>query len=444
MTATQESEAKQTATVLNLDWVLDAVIDDQWKGWPPQLAPSRVRDIAKLRLNLFEGDLPTPVAILRRRALAINSEWMRHFLRRTGAVICPHGKTTMAPQLFALQLDDGAWGITVATRQQLAVARRAGLKRLIVANEIVTRLDMEWIATDLDLDPDVQLYLYVDSLSLVRSWSETRRRRPGRPITLLLEVGYSGGRTGTRTLDEALEIAEAIHAEPNLQLCGIAGFEGLIPHEAAISSAQPIQSFLDRMVDVAKACTARGLFATDRVILTAGGSAYYDWVAQRLTQANLGQPSIVVLRSGCYLTQDHDFYAHRIEEIAGRSPNIGDDIVRPVPALEVWATVQSRPEAERVVCSIGKRDVGFDFDLPRPIAWCRPGQDAKPQPLEGHRVEGLNDQHALVRVPENSPLQVGDLVGFGVSHPCTTFDRWPLLYLIDETGTVIGGIRTYF
>jgi D-serine dehydratase len=429
---------------LDLDWVLDTVIDERCKSWPTQLPPTRIRDLASLRLNLFRGDLPTPVAILRRRALDINSEWMRRFLERTGTVICPHGKTTMAPQLFARQLGDGAWGITVATRHQLAIARRAGIRRLILANEIVTQSDMDYVTTEFDRDPEVELYLYVDSLPLVRRWSEVRERRPGRSITLLLEVGYRGGRTGARTHAEAIEIAEAIHAAPGLRLCGVAGFEGLIDDNATSFAVDRVTTFLGQMVEVAQICAERGLFGVERVILTAGGSAYYDLVANAMAGAQLGCPSLVVLRSGCYLTHDHNLYARYLGEIVRRSAALAAEAVRPTPALEVWASVQSRPEADRAVCSIGKRDVSFDVHLPKPISWCRPGRDLMPQPLAGHVVDGLNDQHALVRLPEDSPVQVGDLVGFGVSHPCTTFDRWPLLFLIDETGTVVDGIQTYF
>ncbi len=428
----------------SLDWILDSVIDGRTKGWPPQTPAARIRDIASLGLNLFRGDLPTPVAILRRRALDFNSSWMRQFLQRTGAVVCPHGKTTMAPQLFARQLDDGAWGITVATRQQLEIALRAGVHRLILANQLVSPSDMDWAAAELDRDPALELYLYVDSIELVRRWAEVRRRRPGRPIELLLEIGFAGGRTGARTDAEAVEIAEKIRAEPGLRLRGIAGFEGLIGGDSPALAAERVRTFLGLMAKTAEDCAQRGLFAGELVILTAGGSAYYDLVAEAFGKADLGRPSRVVLRSGCYLTHDHQLYANYVEHIIARSPVLSTQTVRPTPALEVWASVQSVPEPDLAICSVGKRDISFDIHLPMPVAWCRLGHDRKAQPLEGHVVIGLNDQHAMVRRPADSLLRVGDLVGFGISHPCTTFDRWPLLYVIDEGGTVLEGIRTFF
>jgi D-serine dehydratase len=56
----------------------------------------------------------------------------------------------------------------------------------------------------------------------------------------------------------------------------------------------------------------------------------------------------------------------------------------------------------------------------------------------------LDDQHAYLDVPPESPLQVGDLIAFGISHPCTTFDRWRALYLVDDALTVTGAVHTFF
>jgi D-serine dehydratase len=167
-------------------------------------------------------------------------------------------------------------------------------------------------------------------------------------------------------------------------------------------------------------------------------------VAEAFSKIDLGRPSRVVLRSGCSLTHDHQMYENYVKDIIARSPMLAAETVRPTPALEVWASVQSVPEPGLAICSVGKRDISFDVHLPMPVAWCRLGRDQQSQRLEGHVVTGLNGQHAMVRRPAGSPLKMGDLIGFGVSHPCTTFDRWPLLYVIDEGGTVLEGIRTFF
>jgi D-serine dehydratase len=115
-------------------------------------------------------------------------------------------------------------------------------------------------------------------------------------------------------------------------------------------------------------------------------------------------------------------------------------------ALEVWAPVQSVPEPTRASCALGKRDLSYDLLLPQPVSWFRPGLHRVPQPVPPElQVTALNDQHAYVD-SDGSPMpwQMGDLVAFGVGHPCTTFDKWPLLYTVDDEYTVSGGIRTFF
>ncbi len=440
--ATTENTAAASAG--RLDWVLDAIVDDSCKAWPPQLGPRRVCDIGSLGLNLYRGELPAPVAVLREDAIEANEEWMRLFLASTKTLLCPHGKTTMAPQLFARQIEHGAWGITMATRHQLGIARRAGVRKIILANEPVAMSDMQWIAAELERTPDLELYTYVDSVELVEAWSAVRRRHPGRPISLLLEVGFTDGRTGARKLSDAIAVAEAVRAAPDLRLAGIAGFEGIIRGDAQMSAVDRVRMFLNFMAETARECERRGLFEAEPVILSAGGSAYYDLVAEILGHAGLRAPSNVILRSGCYLTQDHGFYQKFVEDLIARSPGSAKFPIRPRPALEVWSMVQSRPQPDLVICAMGKRDVGSDVDLPRPIARCRPNRDPEANALSDCAVVGLNDQHAIVRIPRDCQLQVGDLVGFGVSHPCTTFDRWPLLYMIGKDGAVLGGISTFF
>jgi D-serine dehydratase len=432
------------ASAAGLEWVLDAIVDESCKAWPPQLAPRRVRDIGGLGLNLYRGDLPAPVAVLREEALEANEEWMRLFLASSKTLLCPHGKTTMAPQLFARQIEHGAWGITMATRHQVGIARRAGVRKIILANEPVTMSDMQWIAAEVDRSPELELYSYVDSSELVEAWSAVRRRRPGRPISLLLEVGFIDGRTGARALNDAMAVAEAVRTAPDLRLAGIAGFEGIIRGDAQMSAVHRVRMFLNFMVETARECERRGLFEAEPIILSAGGSAYYDIVAEILGNAGLRAPSSVILRSGCYLTQDHGFYQKFAEDLIARSPGSAKFPIRPRPALEVWSMVQSRPQPDLMICAMGKRDVGSDVGLPQPIAWCRPNRDREAKVLSDCAVVGLNDQHAIVRIPQDCRLRVGDLVGFGVSHPCTTFDRWPLLYMIGKDGAVLDGISTFF
>jgi D-serine dehydratase len=180
------------------------------------------------------------------------------------------------------------------------------------------------------------------------------------------------------------------------------------------------------------------------VILTAGGSGYFDVVVDRLSRLPLSQPVEVVIRSGCYLTHDGHMYRDLFGELAKRHPELAALGPGLTPALQVWARVQSRPESGKAILAVGKRDISYDVHLPEPSLWHRDGMAAPVAIPPGHRVTGLNDQHCHMALPPESPLAVGDRVGFEISHPCTTFDKWQLLHIVDDAWRVTGALRTFF
>jgi len=417
------------------------------KGVPPGSAAFPLGELGARRWNLLREDVPLPAAVLKASALEHNGHWMQAFLRRSGAVIAPHGKTTMSPELFRRQLADGAWAMTVATAQQIAVCRAMGMRRIVLANQLVGRQAVGYVLDELARDPDFEFYCLIDSLAGVRLLSEAaRERKLLAPVNLLLEGGMAGGRTGCRSLADALAVARAVKADgPALRLRGVEGFEGLLAGLPAEKAEAGVGAFLDFLAAIAEAALAEDLFAPGPVILSAGGSAYYDLVVERFAQERLGRETLVLTRSGCYLTHDSAMYRRAFARLRERSPGIDDLGEGLLPALEVWAYVQSRPEPKKAICTMGRRDVSSDTDMPVPLAWYRPGGNAPPQAMPpGHEVVGLNDQHAHVAVPEESPLAVGDMVAFGVSHPCTTFDKWQVIYLVDDAYTITEAIRTFF
>jgi D-serine dehydratase len=268
----------------------------------------------------------------------------------------------------------------------------------------------------------------------------------GRPLQLLVEVGFEGGRSGARGLPAAERIARTVsEAAPFLVLRGVAGFEGLMPGSSASETEARVVAFLDSVAEVAEACDAADLFGSGPVLLSAGGSAFYDLVAKRFARVELKRDVLVVVRSGCYLTHDSRMYADQFPSLLARSPELALLGGGPRAALELWAYVQSRPEPERAILTAGKRDCSYDAGLPIPLKWFRAGQHAEPQPLAvGCRVVDLNDQHAFLQVPADSALEFGDMVMLGISHPCTTFDKWQVLPVVDDSYNIVGAIRTFF
>jgi D-serine dehydratase len=422
-------------------------IDDSQKGIPGGTPPFALADVGTRGWNLLREDLPLPLAVLKESALQHNGAWMQGFLAKTGVEIAPHGKTSMSPQLFARQLALGAWAITVSNTSQLQVCRRFRVPRVFYANQLVGKQAVRYVLDELERDPDLDFYCLVDSpenVAFLRA--RCRAREIGRPLQVLIELGFPGGRAGCRTIASALEVARAVReGEPYLALRGVEAFEGIIPlGPNGYEGAEEVRGFLETFGELARRCDESGLFADGEVVLTAGGSAFFDLVAGSLRKLSLSRPTRVVLRSGCYLTHDVRMYREAFEQVLERSEearSLGDGLR---PALEVWGYVQSMPEPGRAVLTIGKRDCSFDYKLPEPGLWYRPGTHNAPQPLTDHSVTQLNDQHAYVAYENGTPLRVGDMVALGISHPCTTFDKWQLVMVVNDSYDVTGAVRTFF
>lgn len=418
------------------------------KGLPGCAEGRPLSALGSMNLSLLKGDLPLPAAVLKQSALDHNSAWMRSFVERAGVSLCPHGKTTMAPQLFQRQFDDGAWGITAATAAHVRTYRRFGVPRIILANQLIGRANIALVFDEIEADPEFDFYVLVDSIAGLNELQSAMLDRPlPRPLQVLLEVGTPGGRTGVRTLEEGLQLGRAIlDAAPAIALRGIECFEGVFSRNDHGRIELAVLTMMDMVAQLAQAGCNEAWFAQGAVILSAGGSAFFDIAAQVLSAVSGSREIQVVLRSGCYLSHDSLHYARMQARIRQRSGAMWGNGHGLRNALEVWAYVQSRPESHRAICAAGKRDLSHDLELPQPLWWFRPGLHDAPQEVASTlRVTALNDQHAFVDSAAG-PIEwsVGDLVGFGIAHPCTTFDKWPLLYLIDDYYRVVGGIKTYF
>ena len=158
------------------------------------------------------------------------------------------------------------------------------------------------------------------------------------------------------------------------------------------------------------------------MLLTAGGSAYFDLAAEELKRVRLSRPVQVVLRSGCYLTEDWGSYGNWLAEVHTRTGSARPELE---PAIEVWAQVLWVPGPGLVILSAGRRDFGQDSGNPMALAHVRRARTTTRRPLldAGWRMAGVSDQHAHMAVPEGHGVAVGDLVALGPSHPCTTFDK---------------------
>ena len=416
----------------------------------PITEPLRQGAIGVQGWNVLRGDTSFPVAVLKESALQHNLAWMKHFCARHGATLAPHGKTTMSPQLFGAQLANGAWGITLASACQVQVAHRFNVRRVLLANQLVARADIEAVLALLHDDPDFECYVLADSLDgVARLAQAVQVSGLARALPVLVELGLAGKRAGCRTLDEALAVARAIAGADGLALAGIEGYEGLLVSDDVDADLRAVNAFVAGLVELVRKADAEGLFGSLDILLSAGGSAYFDLVARGFAGVDgLSRPVRAVLRSGCYLTSDHGSYQRLLARLDAREAHEAHrDGLR--PALEVWSAVQSRPEAGLAILTMGKRDASYDIDLPVPLFTHRPGSDHRePTALpSGCAIVKMNDQHAYLSLPEGEirdTLAVGDLVGCGISHPCTTFDKWQVMLAVDDAYTVTQALNTFF
>ena len=387
----------------------DPMLDGTVKGWPD--LGCRASEVGQRGLCL--DDLGTPALALRESALAHNIAAMAAWCEGQEVRLAPHAKTTMAPRVMERQLAAGAWGLTVANARQARVALGCQARRVVIANEVTVAADLAWICEQ-SAGGSAEVIFCVDSLDGLALAEAEHGRAGGPPLAVLAEVGYEGGRGGLRSTDAVLEVAQAVARSPHAALRGIEGFEGLT------DAPEP---FLEDLVAAATAVAP--LIDHADPILTAGGSAYFDRVVDVLGPAAARLGWTLCLRSGCYVTHDHGLYADAASLRASDSPRFE-------PAIEVRASVLSRPEPDRLILDCGRRDVSFDAGLPVVL-----GRDELV-------VVAVNDQHAHVRVEGSCDAAVGDVVGLGISHPCTTFDRWEVIALIDDSERVLEALTTCF
>ena len=417
-----------------------ATIDPYSKGLGMVPGTSiQLTDAPRLEWNLLNEDVSLPAAVLYADRVEHNLKWMQAFVAEYGVKLAPHGKTTMAPQLFRRQLETGAWGITLATAHQVRAAYHGGVSRILMANQLVGRHNMMMIA-ELLSDHEFEFFCLVDSVDGVEQLGEffTSVKKP---LQVLLELGVPGGRTGVRDEAQRNAVLEAIGRYPDiLKLAGVELYEGVLKEE------HEVREFLQSAVAITRDLVEQGRFARTPAVLSGAGSAWYDVVAEEFVKASETGKVEIVLRPGCYLTHDVGVYRKAQTDIFARNPvakKMGEGLL---PALQLWAYVQSIPEPDRAIIGLGKRDSAFDAGMPEPARHYRPGNEA-PRDIaasEGWEIFGLMDQHAYLRIPAGADLKVGDMIAFDISHPCLTFDKWRQLLVVDPAYRVTEVIETFF
>ena len=447
----KDKAATQTEFVRS---ILDMRLNSTTKGMPASVKSVRLGDVGKQGWNVLRGDMMLPLLTIRASRMKNNLNTMRDYAAYHGVHLAPHGKSTVCPQIYLDQMSEGGcWGITAATVQQTAVVAATGIPNIIIANQVVSRANIEQLAELKGMYPGTAIHSLVDSAAVVAQLAEYGRSKlAGRKFQVLLEVGYAGGRTGVRTLEAAKTVAEAVGAHSDVvELCGIECYEGTINLAEPDETIRAVDRFLDFAVAALRQCQSMGVLRQGEILLTAGGSAYFDRVVDKFVDAHSGPGTRIVLRGGSYLTYDHGFYEIKLQQLDKRGglegPKGRFQASRQFrPALELWAMVQSLQDPGTAILTMGIRDLPYDLGYPRPLRQYRNGKQIADLEAKGlpFKIINSNDQHCYMTYPAGTEIAVGDVVACGISHPCTAFDKWDVLYAIDDDDNVIAALKTFF
>jgi len=391
--------------------------------------------------NLLAEEVSFPIAVINENYLLNNAQWMQEFSDKSAVKLAPHGKTSMAPYLFKVQLEHGCWGISLATVPQVINASQHGVQRIILANQLVGNYHMKLIA-DLLLSTELEFYCFVDSLENIHTLGEYFSAKDV-SLNILIEIGVSAGRCGWRDAENISVLLDAIEQYPNLCLCGISFYEGVIHGE---ESESKIKDFIKNISNLLSKTYKENRFDSTNIIVTGAGSAWYDIVAKELMSNNAMQDInyTAIIRPGCYLIHDKGIYQTAQNKVTSRSQLACDISGDLISSLELWAYVHSVPEPGLAVIGLGKRDVAFDAGLPTPEYLYRPGSQKPIKVGKSCQVINIMDQHCMITFDENTSPRPGDLICFSSSHPCLTIDKWRHIGLIDENFIVKRTIETFF
>ena len=432
------------ARALLLDELGNERLSARDKGIPQRAFGMTVTEFLASEPRLSE--FWTPIVTLDDEAIQSNVAVMAQWSASHGLELMPHGKTTMAPALWQRQLDAGSLGITLATMGQVRTARTFGLGSIMLANAVVDDRSLRYLAIELT-DPEFRFVCWADSIATIEAMERTLRDAgTPRPVDVCVEIGAAGGRTGARTVAEGIEVARRAAASDVIRLAGVAGYEGSLGHDRSDASMDAVRAYLRRQVELHHAL--HDLYDDDGdVYVTAGGSAYFDLVAEMFADAIAADSrTLWTLRSGAYIVHDDGFY-RRISPFDEGASAPG----RLRSAMRGIARVVSHPEPGLALLDGGKRDFPFDegLPIPRQVASDLGGEWA---PLTNASILAMNDQHSYLGLTGKDAAlggqgaALGSVVALGLSHPCTTFDKWRYLPVVAPQGSdrVVDLVRTFF
>lgn len=331
-------------------------------------------------IGLTKDELDTPALLVDLDVMEANIARIAAACREGGVAWRPHVKAHKTPEIAKLQLAAGAIGVTCAKLGEAEVMAAAGIRDILIANQIVGPIKIRRLMT---LLRNADVITAVDSLSNVREL-DAAARAAGLRLRVVIEVDVGMGRAGV-TPEAVVALAREIAAREGLGFAGVMAWEShtmTIADPAAKAAA--VADAIGRLVACAEDCRRAGL---DVPIVSCGGTGTFPYCTRQpgVTEVQVGGAvfSDIRYREGCHV--DMPF------------------------ALTILTTVTSRPSPTRIILDAGKKAMSTDTAVPRPIG------------LPPHEPVRCSAEHAQIelREPAERPA-VGEKVEFVVGYSDTT------------------------
>ncbi len=417
----------------------------------PFLKSKKVKKLKFEKLNIIKENVQFPILSIDKENLLNNIKIMDNFAKENNALLAPHCKTFMSPQLINHYLKK-TWGVTISNNQQLSSIINLNIKNIIYGNLITNESNLIQYLNIINKYKNISnIYYCVDSLFGLNLLIKLIKKNKYKfKIKILIELGFKNGRCGIRNLKNFREILKKLKNSPkNIIVNGLFFYEGAINNKQIGTVSKKIKNIIKFTHQCHDELINNNIYKDKENIITAGGSEYFDLVSTYFNEYNFKNNPKLVLRPGSFVAYGHGHYEKKINYL--RKRNLTGKLSKKnniffEPSLLLWSHVISINDNGIAIINFGKRDVSFDLGNPVALNIYRNNKKLKEikNISNNLKVFKLNDQHAFLKFNKNVKLNIGDLISFGVSHPCITFDKWRYFYIIDKKFNIIDTFKTFF
>jgi D-serine deaminase-like pyridoxal phosphate-dependent protein len=327
-------------------------------------------------------ELDTPVLLADLGVVEANIARLAAYFRKAEVNWRPHTKGQKVPALAHKELAAGAIGVTCAKLGEAEVMAAAGIRDILIANQVVGAAKAARLA---GLLGHADVIVTLDSLENAEELSGAVARR-GRQLRVLVEVNVGMNRAGIEPGRPVVRFSEKVSQLPGLRFAGVMGWEG---HCGGIADPgekrRAIETAVGLLVDSAELCRQASLPVE---IVSCGGTSTFQVTAHL--------PGMTEIQAGGGIFGDVLYATRGVEHPFG---------------LTVLSTVTSRPTPTRIIVDAGRKTMSADVALPRPKG------------LGGVQSVSLSAEHGRIELAEpNEAIRVGDklewIVGYGDTTVC--------------------------